>query len=70
MRKRDMEAEIVKLTYCVQELEERLCPCNQHDYKRVERAMVFICQEPETIYKYQCSRCGKRTTAYGWEGTP
>lgn len=33
--KRKLKAEVVRLTYRVEELEERLCPCNQHDYVKV-----------------------------------
>lgn len=29
-----LKAEIVRLSYRVAELEERLCPCEQHDWKR------------------------------------
>lgn len=30
--RRALKAEVVRLTYRVQELEDRLCPCEQHDY--------------------------------------
>ena len=32
--KRKLKAEVVRLTYRVAELEERLCPCEQHDWKQ------------------------------------
>lgn len=59
-----LEAEIVRLTYRVKDLEERLCPCEQHQWLVVD--MESIC-EPEpndinnetTYYTYKCRRCGK-----------
>lgn len=59
-KKKKMRAEIVRLTYRVTELEERLCPCEQHDWKQTgvdyKYDGVSGC---DSIYRYKCARCGK-----------
>ena len=57
--KKRLKAEVVQLTYRVAELEERLCPCEQHLWR-----ITRIDYEPElndvtTYYTYKCKRCGK-----------
>ena len=60
MTKRKLRAEIVRLTYRVAELEERMCPTEQHDW-----VMVSCKYVPDgfddlmTVYRYKCRRCGK-----------
>lgn len=59
-KKKKMRAEIVRLTYRVAELEERLCPCEQHDWKQT--GFDFSSGGPVSfadIYLYKCARCGK-----------
>ena len=59
--KRELKAEVVRLTYRVRELEERLCPCESHDWKTVDYSFE-VCSsmgDTETIYHYKCRRCGK-----------
>jgi len=60
--KRKLKAEIVRLTYRVAELEERLCPCEQHDWKCVDMDFEYGSGvgDVETIYRYKCKRCGKQ----------
>ena len=60
--KRKLKAEIVRLTYRVAELEERLCPCEQHDWKKLGFEFVGGTGkgDEETIYNYRCKRCGKQ----------
>ena len=41
LRKKKMAAEIVRLTYRVQELEERLCPCEQHQWIVIDMESVY-----------------------------
>lgn len=66
-RKR-LKAEIVRLTYRVAELEERLCPCEGHDWKKVGRRFSMITYgNMETCYRLKCSRCGKETEKWSWE---
>ena len=61
-KKKKMQAEIVRLTYRVAELEERLCPCEQHDWKKLGFDLVGGTGrgDEETIYCYKCKRCGKQ----------
>ena len=60
--KRKLKAEIVRLTYRVAELEERLCPCEQHDWKHTgtDWEVSVGVDDMEAIYKYKCKRCGKQ----------
>lgn len=59
--KRKLKAEIVRLTYRVAELEERLCPCEDHDWKTVNFRFVggTGCGDETTLYKHKCKRCGR-----------
>ena len=60
MTKRRLRDEIVRLTYRVAELEERLCPCEEHDWKKVGSHLEFpVPEDIETIFHYKCRRCGK-----------
>ena len=58
---RKLSAEIAELTFRVRELEERLCPCESHVWKRVgEEYVCLTCGDLDTVYYYKCSRCGKK----------
>ena len=59
--KRKLKAEIVRLSYRVAELEERLCPCNDHQWKKIDTDLVGGTGkgDEETVYTYKCKRCGK-----------
>ena len=61
MTRRKMRDEIVRLNYRVADLEEQLCPCESHDWKKVDSCFTsFTCGfDFDTIYKFKCSRCGK-----------
>lgn len=59
--KRKLKAEVVRLTYRVEELEERLCPCNQHDYVKVGTEWDDMPAGSDMVCVYQCKRCGKKT---------
>jgi hypothetical protein len=58
--KRKLKDEIQRLNYRIVELEERLCPCEDHDWKLTGSSFnttdgyIF-----DDIYKYKCKRCGK-----------
>lgn len=60
--KRKLKAEVVRLTYRVAELEERLCPCESHDWKRVGVSFEggTGVGDETTFYHYKCRRCGKQ----------
>ncbi len=59
-----LKTEIVKLNCRVQELEERLCPCSQHDWELIGRGydVAYGVGDVEIIYRYKCKRCGKTTS--------
>ena len=65
--KRFLRAEIVRLTYRVSELEERLCPCEDHDWKVISRRTQVhdygIVTHMETV---KCKRCGKTKEQEDW----
>lgn len=50
----------------IKELEERLCPCQSHDWHKVDYEFTggTGCGDETTLYHYQCARCGKKTTTY------
>lgn len=60
-RNKRLKAEIVRLTYRVAELEERLCPCEQHLWL-ITKTDYDVGTTPGDItayYTYKCKRCGK-----------
>lgn len=61
LTRRMLKDEIVRLTYRVAELEERLCPCESHDWKCVDFHFVGGSGRGDetTVYHYKCKRCGK-----------
>ena len=59
-KKKKMAAEIVRLRYRVQELEERLCPCEQHQWIVIDKKIDFgSFGDITNYYIYKCRRCGK-----------
>lgn len=50
----------------IKELEERLCPCQSHDWRRTDFEFTGGTGRGDetTLYHYQCSRCGKKTVTY------
>lgn len=56
-----LKDEIVRLNYRVEELEERLCPCGDHDWKQVDYKIVSFTKgiDTDVVYKEKCKRCGK-----------
>lgn len=59
MTKSRLKDEIVQLTYRVAELEERLCPAEQHNWVKAGHRYTDICGHLETVHRYKCRRCGK-----------
>ena len=59
--KRKLREEIVRLNYRIADLEERLCPCEEHDWKEVDYYFTSCTNgwDFDTVYKYKCKRCGK-----------
>lgn len=59
MTRSRMREEILRLNYRVADLEERLCPCESHDWKQVESNFITDGYDFTNVYKYKCRRCGK-----------
>lgn len=58
--KRKMEQEIFQLKHRVAELEDRICPCEQHDWKLISTEYVLVDESwADAICNYKCRRCGK-----------
>ena len=53
---------IEKLQQRVEELEERLCPFNQHDWVEIDSYEILINNylDFDTVRVYKCRRCGKK----------
>ena len=60
--KKKLRDEIVRLTYRVAELEERLCPCEQHEWVKIDYRFVGGTGRGDelTVYRYKCKQCGKQ----------
>lgn len=63
---RKLEAEIAWLSCRVAELEERLCPCEQHDWKRtgVDYSYDRTGCCAAAMYNYKCARGGKKMRSF------
>ena len=61
MSRRKMKEKIMQLNYRVADLEERLCPCEDHDWKQIGSYVTSFTDgvDFDTVYKYKCRRCGK-----------
>ena len=61
LKKKKMAAEIVRLTYRVKDLEERLCPCELHKWICINTEYDVGASPGDltTYYTYKCQRCGK-----------
>ena len=60
MTKRKMREEIMRLNYRIADLEERLCPCESHDWVQVGSSFYTTSGYDFTdVYNYKCRRCGK-----------
>ena len=61
MSRRKMKEKIMQLNYRVADLEERLCPCEDHDWKQTGYSFIggTGLGDETTLYKHKCRRCGK-----------
>lgn len=61
LTKRKLKEENQQLKYRIIELEERLCPCEDHDWKLIGTSIITLTKglDWDDIYKYKCKRCGK-----------
>lgn len=63
--KRKLKDEIVRLKYRVEELEERLCPCEQHKWVQTSIKTIYDRYGSyDNEYLYKCAVCGKKTRSY------
>lgn len=67
MFNKKLKEENLKLKYRIQELEERLCPCEEHDWKLINTEYKFGCHptDVDVINIYKCKRCGKHKREVG-----
>lgn len=65
LTKRKLRQMVTELTYRVADLEERLCPCESHQWKQIGFHYVggTGMGDETTMYKYKCRRCGKVMTS-------
>ena len=61
-----MKEELMRLNYRVADLEERLCPCESHDWVATGHYLTASVSgyNIDVIYKYKCHRCGKTKESY------
>ena len=60
MTKRKLREQILKLNYRIADLEERLCPCESHDWVQVGSSFYTTNGYDFTdVYEYKCRRCCK-----------
>lgn len=63
--KRSLREEIVHLEYRIKDLENRLCPAEEHDWKLIGSDYTMISPyDSQTVNNYLCRRCGKRKREY------
>ena len=65
-----LERELTEAQYRIKELEEWLCPCEQHDWVEIHKKFVITCPtvaDGEYLRTYKCRRCGKTIKKYDWE---
>ena len=67
MTKRKMKEKIMQLNYRVADLEERLCPCEDHEWRQVDSYLLISADgiDYDTMVKYKCRRCGKLKESRG-----
>jgi hypothetical protein len=65
--RRHLRDEVTRLEYRVKELEEKICPCEDHDWKvvgsylRIDWPDNFI-----TVEHLKCRKCGKTNSREDW----
>ena len=68
LTKRALKEKIARLEYRIADLEERLCPCSQHDMVVIGSKFIPNSYgDGEHLRTYKCKRCGKVIMKYDWE---
>lgn len=62
-----LKTENLQLRNRIQDLEERLCPCESHNYREIHREFIITVADCEILRTYKCNRCGKVIKKYDWE---
>lgn len=67
MFNKKLKEENTRLKYRIKELEERLCPCEDHDWKLIHTEYKLGCcpSDIDVIHTYKCKRCGKTKREVG-----
>lgn len=67
MFNKKLKEENTRLKYRIKELEERLCPCEEHDWKLINTEYKLGCcpSDFDVINLYKCKRCGKHKREVG-----
>lgn len=68
MFNKKLKLRLLEAQYRIKELEERLCPCEQHDWVEIHKEFVMTSSNTmEVLRKYKCKTCGNVTKKYDWE---
>ena len=68
MFNKKLKMKLIKAQYRIKELEERLCPCEQHDWVEIHKEFMMISSsDMEVLRTYKCKTCGKVIKKYDWE---
>lgn len=61
MFNRELKEENTRLRYRIKELEEKLCPDEDHDWKLIgtDFNVNYTISDVDNFYRYKCRRCGK-----------
>lgn len=63
--KRFLREVVTRLQYRVKELEERLCPAEDHDWKMTDSHYDMVApMDVQRVCNFLCKRCGKRKVEY------
>jgi hypothetical protein len=59
--KKKLIQENTHLKYRIKELEEKICPCESHEWVYIssDYRLNGPCMDIDTIYTYKCKKCGK-----------
>lgn len=58
--KRQLREQICNLNHRIEDLEERLCPCESHQWKLIEERTTYGLYGYDIVYIYKCTHCGKK----------
>lgn len=66
LKKQKLMLENILLKARIAELEERICPCEQHNFIKVDYDLVggTGMGDETAIYHYKCRKCGKCVSSY------